>query len=72
MVEIIIFNKHNILQVAEVNHTGYLVSGHSYGDASVFALLTPKRDYEVVVISRAPCLDFYRLVFFTLHISHLL
>ena len=30
------------------------------------AYLTPHKDFEVVVISRRPCLDFFRLVYFTL------
>ena len=38
----------------------------TFGNATVFASLTPKRDYEVVVIAKEPCLDFFRLVFFAL------
>lgn len=30
------------------------------------AYITPQKDFEVIVISHKPCLDFFRLVFFTI------
>ena len=30
------------------------------------AYLTPQKDFEVIVISEKPCLEFFRLVFFTI------
>lgn len=38
---------------------------YRFGSASVMAYLTPQKDFEVIVISQKPCLDFFRLVFFT-------
>lgn len=38
----------------------------SFGQASVLAYITPQKDFEVIVISQKPCLDFFRLVYFTI------
>jgi len=39
-----------------------------FGEASAFAYITPQKDYELVVISRKPCLDYFRLVYLTMRI----
>lgn len=37
-----------------------------FGDASLMAYLNPQKDAEIMIIAPKPCLDFFRLVYFTL------
>ena len=43
-----------------------LIICYRFGNASAMAYITPKRDYEILVISPKSCIDFFRLVFFTI------
>ncbi|XP_038068819.1 uncharacterized protein LOC119738146 [Patiria miniata] len=36
------------------------------GNASALAYLTPKKDNDVMILSKTPCQDFFRLVYYTL------
>ncbi|XP_022081099.1 uncharacterized protein LOC110974072 [Acanthaster planci] len=38
----------------------------SLGNATALAYLTPRKDNDVMILSKTPCQDFFRLVYFTL------
>ena len=38
---------------------------YRYGKATLLMYLTPQKEYEILVISKQPCLDFFRLSYYT-------